>query len=100
MPALESRVESAWFVKQAAKGTPALTTATGMRKGRKVGGDLNVNRDDGSEVYSDGQRFPDATDFVNSVVGDGNPVFQANFSIAGYLAWLILGQETVTGSAD
>lgn len=100
MPALESRVEGIWFGKQSAKGTPALAAATTNKRIRKVGGDVNVNRDDGSENYSDGSRFGDAADFVNTIVGDGAPVAQATADVAGYLSYLILGSETVTGAAD
>lgn len=100
MPAIESRTEGLWWGKQSAKGTPALATATTNKRGRKVGGDVNVNRDDGSENYSDGQRFGDAADFVNTIVGEGAPVLQASPDVAGHLAYLMLGAETVTGVAD
>lgn len=100
MPALESRVEGVWFGKQTAKGTPALASATTNKRIRKVGGDINVNRSDGSENYSDGQRFGDAADFVDTIVGEGAPVAQATADMAGYLSYLLLGSETVTGAGD
>jgi hypothetical protein len=94
---IESRIEAVWWEKQTAKGTPA---STAFRRGRKVGGDLNVAREDASEHYSDGQRFNTAADFVNTIVGNGNPTVQAQAGVAGHLAYLMLGQETVTGAAD
>lgn len=97
MPALESRSEGVWVAAKTARTTGG---ATAVKKIKKVGGGVNVNRDDGSENYSDGMRFGDATDFVNSIIGNGNPVAQATPDVAAYLAWLILGSEAVTGSAD
>lgn len=97
MPALEANVEAAWFAKQTAKGTPA---AAAMKRGRKVGGGMSVARDDGTEQYSDGARFASGTDFVNTVLGNGNPILQAQPGVVGALAYLMLGQETVTGVAD
>jgi hypothetical protein len=98
MPALESRNEGVWVAAQTGRGAGG-APASGKRL-RKVGGDLNVARADGSEQYSDAQRFPDATDFVDTIVGNGNPVAQATPDVVGYLAWLMCGQETVTGTED
>lgn len=100
MPAIEANVEGVWVAKQSAKGTPAAapaTTAAGMLF-RKVGGNLNVNRDDSNENYSDGQRFSAASDFVNQILGNGAPVIQGQAAAIAYLSYLILGQETVTGT--
>lgn len=97
MPALESRSEGVWVAAKTARTTGG---AVAVKKLKKVGGGININRDDGSENYSDGMRFGDATDFVNSIVGNGNPVAQATPDVLAYLAWLILGSETVTGAAD
>ena len=93
MTLLESRVEGLWLAKQSAKGVPA-TTAD--KRWRKVGGDLNVNPDHGSENYSDGQRFGDTFDFYNTLVGEGSPVGQAQPGTVGHAAALTLGSETVT----
>jgi hypothetical protein len=100
MALLESRVEGLWIVKQPGKGVDVVSTDAGIHRMRKVGGDANLNRDDFSENYSDGSRFPDFADGVNTLVGDGNPVGQATADICGYSAYLLAGQETVTGSAD
>lgn len=90
---LETRIEGVWWAKQSAKGTLA-TTAD--KQGRKVGGDLNVAREDGNEPFSDGKRFPSAADFVNTVGGNGNPVVQAQPGPLAHLLWMFSGQETVT----
>ena len=96
MTAIENRIGGAWWAKQTAKGTPA-TTAD--KRGRWVAGDMNVARDDGNENYLDGQRFPDSVDFVNQVLGNGNPSFQGQSGVVAHLAYLMSGQETVTGAA-
>ena len=93
MPLLELNIEAAWAAKQTAKGSPA-TTAD--KRFRKVGGDMNVNRDDGNENYSDGERFTNAVSFVNTIIGNGNPATQGQASTTGYLSYLMLGQETAT----
>lgn len=93
MTLLESRTEGLWAAKQAAKGTAA-TTAD--KQFRKVGGDINVNREDGSENYSDGQRFGDAVDFVNTLSGEGSPVVQGQAGPAAFLLAMILGSESVS----
>ena len=96
MALMEQRVEGAWVAKQTAKGT---TVATAIKRLRKAGGGMGVTRDDGQEVYSDGQRFGDRVDFVNTLVGEGNPVAMAQTGVLGYLVYLMMGAETVTGAA-
>lgn len=100
MAVLESRNEGLWFVKQPGKTIDVVSTNAAVKRGRKVGGDANVNRDDYTENYSDGGRFADATDGVNSIVGDGSPVLQATADIVGYLAYILSGTEVVTGTVD
>lgn len=97
MPAIENRVEGCWWNKQTAFQSPA---ATAFRRGRKVGGDMNVTREDENEPYSSGQRFNTAADFINAISGQGDPVLQGQPGVLGHLAYLLLGQETVTGVAD
>ena len=93
MPSIESRVEGAWVAKQTGKGSPA---AAAVKRLRKIGGDMLVNRDDGSQNWSDGQRFSDAEDFANTLVGNGNPQLQAQPGTLAYLMYLMSGQESVT----
>jgi hypothetical protein len=100
MAVLESRNEGLWIVKQPGKDIDVLSSDVAVKRGRKVGGDANVNRDDYSENASTGDRFTDATDGVNSIVGDGTPVLQAQADLVAYLAYIISGAEIVTGSAD
>lgn len=99
MTAIETRQGALWWGKQTAKGTP-LANASMFRRGRHVAGDVNVARDDANENYTDGERFNNAADFVNTLIGNGNPTLQAQAGVVGHLAYLFLGGETVTGSAD
>lgn len=95
MTLLESRVEGLWLARQPSKGTMA-TLADKLL--RKVGGGMNAARSDGSENYSDGTRFGDAMDFVDTLMGDGSPVGQAQPGVVGFAAAMLLGSETVTAA--
>lgn len=95
--ALESNIYALWAGKQTAKGTP-LATAT--KRLVQTGGDLGIQRDDGSQNFSDLDRFGDMTDYVNTIVGQGSPTIQGTPDVLSYLFWLFFGQETVTGAAD
>jgi len=97
--ALESNINGLWFAKQTAKGSPVASTSW-TKRGRWVGGDVQVNRTDGSEAWSDQTLFADTVDFVNTLVGNGAPVLQGQSPLAAYLAWLACGQETVTGGVN
>lgn len=90
---LETRIEGVWWAKQSAKGTPASSAA---KQGRKVGGDISPARADGAEPYSDGQRFPSASDYVDTILGNGNPIIHAQPGPLGHLLWLFSGAEAVT----
>lgn len=98
MTAIEANVEALWFAKQSAKGTPAGAPATAAagKRFRKVGGGASPTLAHNNENYSDGNRFQDATDFVDSIVGNGAPVFQMGAADGAYLCYLIMGQETHT----
>lgn len=93
MTLLESRTEGLWLAKQSAKGTPATTADKQLRK---VGGDINVNRDDGEQNYSDGSRFGDTVRYVNTLLGEGSPVFQGQAGTVAHLLALFLGSESVS----
>lgn len=97
--ALESNIMGLWFAKQSAKGS-FVTFTTGTKRGRWVGGDLQVNRADGEEAWSDQTLFADHVDFVNTFIGAGAPVIQGQSSLIAYLCWLAMGQETVTGGTN
>lgn len=97
--ALESNINGLWFAKQTAKGS-AVTFTTGTKRGRWVGGDLQTNRVDGEENWSDQTLFADTVDFANTLTGAGAPVLQGQSSLIAYLCWLSMGQETVTGGVS
>jgi hypothetical protein len=95
--ALESNLYALWAAKQTAKGTPA-TEAT--KRFNQVAGDVNTNREDGSENFSNMERFGNMTDFVNTLTGEGAPGIQATPTEAAWLFWVFFGADTVTGAAD
>lgn len=97
--ALESNIGALWGAKQTAKGTPVAGVAS-SRRFNWVAGDLNSSRSDGSENISDLSRFGDATDYVDTLIGEGSIGIQATPTETAWLAWMFFGQETVTGAAD
>lgn len=94
---MEANINAIWFGKQTAKGTEL---AAPTHRAIWVGGDLAVNRDDGSENWSDLSKYGDRTDFVNSLTGAGSPVFEASPSETGALLWLAHGQETFAAGTN
>lgn len=99
MSVVESNISGLWAAKQSAKGS-VIAGVAATKAFRQVGGDLSTNRDDGSEVWSDLERYGSQTDFVNTIIGEGNPAIEAQPDTLAYLCWLFFGQETVTGSSD
>lgn len=97
--ALESNINGIWFAKQAAKGSP-VTFTVGTKRGRWVAGDLQTNRADGNENYSDQTLFADSVDYINTLIGNGSPAVQAQSGLVAYLSWIACGQETVTGGVN
>lgn len=99
--ALESNIYALWGRKQTAKGTPAAAPdATNGKRLTQVAGDFAVARDDGAENFSDLSRFGSMTDYVNTIVGNGNPGVEAQPGTLGWLCYIFFGQDTVTGAAD
>ena len=98
--AIESNIYALWGGKQTAKGTPATAPATNGWRYIQVGGDLAVNRDDGSEGWSDLDRFGSQTDYVNSITGGGSPAIEAQPGSLGHLCYLFFGSVAVTGASD
>ncbi len=92
---VEPNIHAAWGAKQTAKGSPA---AAASRRFKMVGGDLVVNPDYGSENYSDLDKYGDATDWLNSIVGNGSPSFEAQATELAWLLWIFHGQEVVTAT--
>jgi hypothetical protein len=93
MPLLEPNYYALWVGKQTGKGTP--NTAPGKRV-IQVGGQLNSARDDGSENYSDLTKYGASTDWVNSLLGSGEPICEATPTELAYWLWLFHGAEVVT----
>lgn len=93
MPLLEPNFYAWWIGKQTAKGTPNITPT---HRPIMVGGDFSVTRDDGEENYSDLTKYGARTDWVNSVLGSGEPVAEATPTELAHLLWLFHGAETVT----
>ena len=90
---LEPNYYGLWVGKQTAKGTP--NTTPGKRL-VQVGGDLAFNRADGSEPYSDLTKYGQRTDWVDSLLGQGDPAIEATPTELAYLLWLFHGAEAVT----
>lgn len=97
MAVIEQQINAIWAAKQTAKGSAA-TTAT--KRPVIVGGDIAIQKAQGSEAFSSLTRFNSATDFVDTLTGGGDAGIQGHADIVAYLFWLFCGQETVTGSAD
>jgi hypothetical protein len=93
MPVAESNIYALWAAKQTAKGTPA---TVGTKRFQQVAGDISTAREDGSENFSDLDRFGDAVDYINTLQGSGAPVIQAQPNATAYLLWLYFGGEAFT----
>jgi hypothetical protein len=93
MPLLESNYYALWLGKQSAKGTPNTTPG---KRAIMVGGNLTSARDDGEENYSDLTKYGNRTDWVNSLVGSGEPALEATPDELAYVLWLMHGAEAVT----
>lgn len=93
MAILEPNFYGLWVGKQTALGAP--NAAPGKRL-VQVGGNFAFPRDDGEENYSDLTKYGARTDWVNSMVGSGEPAVQATPTELAYLLWLFHGAEVVT----
>jgi hypothetical protein len=92
----ELQIYGLWAGKQTAKGTK--NAAPGKRF-KQVAGAFNFTRDDGSENYSDATQYPDTQDWVNSLVGNGNPGVEATPEELAWLFWAFEGGETTRRSS-
>lgn len=90
---LEQDIYALWGGKQTAKGTPNTAPAHRLVQ---IGGDLNVAKDVGSQAYSDLSKYGGTVDWVNSVLGQGDPVIEATPTELAWLLWMFHGAETVT----
>lgn len=94
---MEPNVYGLWFGKQPAKGTE--NTAP-VHRAIQVGGDFNIARDDGNEGYSDLTKYGGNTDWINSLVGNGNPAIEATPSETAAMLWLAHGSEVVVAGTN
>lgn len=94
---LEPNISNLQFGKQTSKGTE---NAAPTHRVKQVGGDLTINRDDGSEEYSDGSKHGAQTDYLNNLTGNGSPAFEATPSETAAALWLAHGGETVTAGTN
>lgn len=93
----ELQIYGLWAGKQTAKGTK---NAAPAKRFKQVGGGFNAPRDDGSENYSDATQFTDTQDWVNTLVGNGNPGIHSTPEELAWIMWALQGGETtaaVTG---
>jgi hypothetical protein len=96
MPTIETNIHEIWAAKQSAQGVPATVAA---RRFKLVGGSAPVaNPDFGSEPYSDGSAYGDATDWFNSLLGQGQPALEGGTDELAWLLWIFSGNETVSPS--
>jgi hypothetical protein len=94
---LEPNISGLWFGKQSAKATE---NTTPTHRAIQVGGDFNIARDDGNENWSDLTKYGGNTDWINSLVGNGNPAIEATPSETGALLWLAHGAEVATAGTN
>jgi hypothetical protein len=93
---IEQNIHAIWAEKQSAKGTPA---TTGTKRFRYVAGaTLDVNPDMGQQAFNDGTAYGDAVDWLNSIVGQGQPSFEGGTDELAWLLWAFHGAETVSPS--
>src|SRR5690349_11712765 len=96
MPLIETNIHRVAAAKQAAQGTPA---SSATRNFRLVGGTPPVVTPDiGSQAFSDGTAFGDAVDWLNSLLAQGQPAFEAGTDELAWLLWIFHGNETVSPS--
>lgn len=81
------------------KGATALPTSSEMERLLMVGGDLDAQRTDGSENFSDLDRWGNSWDFVNTIVGQGSPVIEAQADQLAWLLWMFFGGEVFTAKS-
>lgn len=94
---MEPNIYGLWFGKQTAKATENTTPA---HRAIQVGGDFTIARDDGNENWSDTTKYGGNTDWINSLVGNGNPAIEATPSETAAMLWLAHGSEVVTAGTN
>ncbi len=97
MPELEQNFYALWAARQASRGAAAAAAA--MRRLRQIGGDFAIQRADGNEAYSDLSKYPANADWIDSLLGSGEPVIHGTPAETAFLYWLLHGAETVVANA-
>jgi hypothetical protein len=92
----ELQIYGLWAGKQTAKGTVQTVPA---KRFKQVAGGFNVPREDGSESYSDATQFVDTLDWVNTLVGNGNPGIHSTPEELAWLLWALHGGESTSAVA-
>jgi hypothetical protein len=90
---LEPNIYALWGGKQTAKGTK---NATPGKRFVQAGGDFGLNRDDGEENWSDLTKYGGRTDWVNGLLGQGEPSIEGTPTELAWLLWVFHGAEVVT----
>lgn len=93
MPLQELQIYGLWAGKQVAKGT-ALAAPT--HRFKNPSGGMNLPRDDGSINFSDATQFTSYQDWVNTLVGNGNPGLMATPEELSWLLYAFHGGETTS----
>ena len=100
---IETGVGAINYGKQSAKGTiaTAATTTVGYNRLKHVGGGLKSGKKLGKENYTDGQRFPSPSVWVDRVGGDvGQITLELQPENIGLFYAQVLGSDVVTGASD
>ena len=90
--AIESSNFALWAGKQVGRGTPVATADKFLRQ---VDGNVDIERTFGNENYGDGQRYSNAQDFTNTVVGGGDVGFQGQPGPASWMLAQHLGTDSI-----
>lgn len=100
---IETGIGQVNYGKQTAKGAiaTAATTTVGYNRLKHTGGGLKAGKTLNNEDYSDGNRFSNASAWVDKVGGDvGSLTLQAQPENIGLFYAQILGSDIVTGASD
>lgn len=92
---LEPNIFGLWGKKQTAKGTPADMTTLAHRL-PWLGGDMAMPRDEGATNTSDLTKYGTQFEWLNSLLGNGEPAVAATPEEMAWLLWIAHGAETVT----
>lgn len=93
MPILEQNFSGLWVGKQTTKGTANTTPSMRLIQ---PGGDFAMPRADGQENWSDLRKYGAFSEWVDSLLGTGEPIVEATPTELAYILWLHHGAEVVT----